>query len=240
MSTYHKRLRKILVSAHKAEQALWDSLSAEEKGQPSSRDPWAAKDLLGHIAGWRQRNTSFLETVTAGGIPTRFENTEEINQDIFARYEDKSFDEIQAEYRKATTALLKAFDQIDEDQLLDSELIEWMSGRKLWNYIAFSEYWHPMDHVLKWCVEHDQGGMANATQARILKEMTSLEDSEAWRGTNLYNDACYEALFGDRNKAVQLLEEALSLNPELTEWSRQDSDLDSLREMKSYKALYTD
>jgi hypothetical protein len=82
--------------------------------------------------------------------------------------------------------------------------------------------------------------MANETQARILEEMTSLEDSDSWQGTNLYNDACYQALFGDRERAVEILEKALSLNPELTEWSKQDSDLDSLRKMKAFKAIYSD
>jgi hypothetical protein len=240
MSSYHERLREILVSAHQAEYSLWEGLSPEKKAQPSDMESWTAKDLIGHITGWRQRYTLFLQTIAKGEVPSRFENGEEINIEIFKHYEPKPFQEIQAEYKSATQAFMQAYDSIQETQLLNSDLIEWMSGRKLWNYIAFSEYWHPMDHLLKWYVHQDQLQMANETQARILEEMTSLEDSDSWQGTNLYNDACYQALFGDRERAVEILEKALSLNPELTEWSKQDSDLDSLRKMKAFKAIYSD
>lgn len=240
MSTYHKRLRKILLSAHQAEQNLWAGFSPEQKAQPSDKDTWAPKDLIGHITGWRQRYCNFLEAITRGETPTRFENGEEINLAIFKDYHSKSFAEIQTEYQSVTQNFLEAFDNIEEAQLINADLIEWMSGRKLWNYIAFSEYWHPMDHLLKWYVGHEQSEMSEKMQALILEEMLSLEDSDSWRGTNLYNDACYEALFGDKDQAIELLESALSLNPELTEWSKQDSDLDSLRQMKAYKALYSD
>ena len=240
MSSYHKRLRKILISTHEAEQRLWQGFSAEEKAQSSDQETWAPKDLIGHISGWRQRYVSFLQTIAEGEEPSRFKNGEETNLDIFKAYETKSFDEILAEYKSATQTLMEAFDDIQEAQLLNSDLIEWMSGRKLWNYIAFSEYWHPMDHLLKWYVGREQTDMANKMQARILEEMSSLEDSQSWHGTNLYNDACYEALFGDKEQAVEILEKALSLNPELREWSKQDSDLDSLREMKAFKAIYSD
>lgn len=240
MSTFHKRLRKILLSAHEAEQSLWDGLSTEEKARPSNKESWSPKDLIGHIAGWRQRYADFLQTVAKGEAPARYENGEEINLEIFHHYETLSFQAIRAEYESATQAFLGAFDKINEAQLINADLIEWMSGRKLWNYIAFSEYWHPMDHLLKWYVQQDRSQIADETQARILKEMSSLEDSDSWRGTNLYNDACYEALFGDQEQAIEILEEALSLNPELTEWSKQDSDLDSLRQMKAFKAIYSD
>jgi tetratricopeptide (TPR) repeat protein len=240
MSSYHNRLRKILLSAHTCEQALWDRLSAEDKAQPSSLEPWAAKDLIGHLTGWRMRYAELLAALARGEIPARFENVEDINLDFFHHYQPQSFEEIQAEYLAANQSLLKAFDALDETLLNNPDLVEWMSGRTLWNYIAFTEYWHPMDHQLKWLVEQGQSDQANSLQARILEEMSSLDESEAWQGTNLYNDACYEALFGDRDLAVQILEKALSLNPELVEWSKQDSDLDSLREMKAFKSIYTD
>ena len=35
------------------------------------------------------------------------------------------------------------------------------------------------------------------------------------------------------------LAEALRLNPDLIEWSKQDSDLDSIRDDPAYQALYT-
>jgi tetratricopeptide (TPR) repeat protein len=215
-------------------------LSAEDKAQPSSLEPWAPKDLIGHLTGWRTRYAELLSTVGRGETPARFENYEETNLAIFHHYESQAFKEIQKEYQAANKTLLKSFDALDEAMLTNPDLVEWMSGRTLWNYIAFTEYWHPMDHQLKWLVERGQDEEADAVQARILEEMTSLDDSDSWKGTNLYNEACYEALFGDHDLAVEHLDKALNLNPELMEWSKQDSDLDSLREMKTFKAIYSD
>jgi hypothetical protein len=53
-----------------------------------------------------------------------------------------------------------------------------------------------------------------------------------------YNLACYLALAGEKNKAVELLGEALRLHPGLTEWSRQDTDLVSLHGLPGYERLY--
>jgi hypothetical protein len=45
-------------------------------------------------------------------------------------------------------------------------------------------------------------------------------------------------LTGRREIALTNLKTALSLYPELIEWSKKDSDLDSLREESEFKALY--
>ena len=53
-----------------------------------------------------------------------------------------------------------------------------------------------------------------------------------------YNLACCYALAGQAEKAMDALREALRLAPDLTEWSKQDTDLVSLRERPDYQSLY--
>jgi len=53
-----------------------------------------------------------------------------------------------------------------------------------------------------------------------------------------YNLACCYALAGQAEKAMDALREALRLAPDLTEWSKQDPDLVSLRERPDYQSLY--
>lgn len=50
--------------------------------------------------------------------------------------------------------------------------------------------------------------------------------------------ACIYALAGKSDRALSLLGESLKLEPSLTDWSKQDADLVSLRELPAYKALY--
>ena len=54
----------------------------------------------------------------------------------------------------------------------------------------------------------------------------------------LYNLACFYATTGQPDKALPLLPEALRLRPDLVEWSKEDSDLDTLRDMPAFQALY--
>ena len=54
----------------------------------------------------------------------------------------------------------------------------------------------------------------------------------------IYNTACQHALSGQKATAIAELRQALKLNPGLTEWSKEDSDLVSLHEEADYQALY--
>jgi hypothetical protein len=55
-----------------------------------------------------------------------------------------------------------------------------------------------------------------------------------------YNMACMYSLSGNLNAAVEELRHALQLRPDLTEWSKQDPDLNPLRDRDDFKALYSD
>ena len=76
-------------------------------------------------------------------------------------------------------------------------------------------------------------------QEKTAKLLSELDESQSWQGVVRYNLACHYALAEETATAIEQLREALRLNPELTEWSKEDSDLASLREEPGYKALYT-
>ncbi len=49
---------------------------------------------------------------------------------------------------------------------------------------------------------------------------------------------CFFSLNDKADRAIELLREAFALNAGLLEWSQQDSDLDALRELPEYQALF--
>ena len=55
-----------------------------------------------------------------------------------------------------------------------------------------------------------------------------------------YNLACVYALSGLKDQAIQAVKESFPLNPYLVEWSKKDSDLDSIRQEPAFLALYPD
>ncbi|MCJ7825220.1 MAG: hypothetical protein MUP44_09995, partial [Anaerolineales bacterium] len=58
-----------------------------------------------------------------------------------------------------------------------------------------------------------------------------------WQGSTWYNLACFYALHDKPQKALALLKTAMKRAPNLIEWSMQDVDLDSLRELPEFKAM---
>jgi tetratricopeptide (TPR) repeat protein len=80
---------------------------------------------------------------------------------------------------------------------------------------------------------------ATELQEKTAKLLSELDESQSWQGTVRYNLACHYALAGETETAIEKLREALELNPELTEWSKEDADLASIREEPGYIALYT-
>jgi tetratricopeptide (TPR) repeat protein len=88
-------------------------------------------------------------------------------------------------------------------------------------------------------IERGEKEYATELQEEAAKLLLELDESQSWQGVVGYNLACHYALAGETKIAIEKLREALELNPELTEWSKEDSDLASLREEPGYIALYT-
>ena len=101
-------------------------------------------------------------------------------------------------------------------------------------------YIHSMAmHLGPLLLEHGKKKYATELQEEAAKLLSELDESQSWQGVVRYNLACHYALAGETETAIEKLREALEMNPELTEWSKEDSDLASLREEPGYLAPYT-
>jgi len=58
---------------------------------------------------------------------------------------------------------------------------------------------------------------------------------DAWQG--LFNAACFEARFGDHERAFEYLGRALALEPSAREYAEKDSDFDSIRGDERFTSL---
>jgi len=102
-------------------------------------------------------------------------------------------------------------------------------------------YIHAMAmHLGPLLIERGEKEYATELQEKAAKLLSELDESQSWQGAVRYNLACHYALAGETETAIEELREALELNPELTEWSKEDSDLASIREEPDYEALYTE
>jgi quercetin dioxygenase-like cupin family protein len=75
-----------------------------------------------------------------------------------------------------------------------------------------------------------------AERGRAAMRAALERDPDAWRGA--YNAACFEALAGEREAALDYLRQAVERNPEeIKRYAPDDSDLDSIRSDPRYAEL---
>ena len=134
--------------------------------------------------------------------------------------------------------MAEALAGLHEDELQRSDFYPWEQGRPLWREIVGNLYTHPILHLSDWHLKKGDKTRAAEMYQEMTAELITLDEGPAWQGTIRYNNACSFSLLGDKEKAIRELREALKLNPDLTEWSKQDPDFEPIRGEAGYLTLY--
>jgi len=227
-------LLDLLKQEYEVEKDFIASLTDEDKARTGSVDYWSDKDVIAHIAVWKNRRVSDVQAVVKGGEPTNIQDFDHENELIFNEYRDQSWDEVIVYAEQAHQALYGQLQKLSEDELN----LPWSESRPVWRVIVGNGYIHPILHIVGHCQAKGDLQRAGEFTALLGEPMAELDDSAAWRGTNHYNLACSYSLLGKKEEAITELGEALALTPNLVEWSKQDPDLDSIRGEAAYQALY--
>ncbi len=203
---------------------------------------WSLKDTVAHMNAWEKNFTDWLAP-TLGGVVVqggpRFDSDEyeADNAAIFEENHDRTWDDILEESRRLPALMVRILRALPEEDLDDpARFARPVPLRKrLENHYV----WHVQAHVAQMFAARNasERGIKYAEEfAALVKDDAPSEE----RGTAIYNLACLYALAGHPDKAISAIAQAFELNPTLVEWSRQDTDLDSLRERDDFKALYKD
>lgn len=218
------------------------ALNEEQRAAAGAVDRWSAKDVIAHLTEWVARLVRDLELAAQPGmpheIPPNYDAIDETNAEIYAQHQGQSLDEILADMERSFAAVRAYVQAATEQELEDSHRIPWREGRPLWRMLAGTAMEHPILHL-----SYYQIGTGNILEAARLQEtsisyLMELDDSPGWRGAQIYNLACIQALSGQKEKALANLTEAFHLAPDLIEWSKQDTDLVGLRQDPAFQALH--
>ncbi len=239
-SSYKDKLRKLLADVRAEEQTLWDSLSDEERNTAGEIDRWAPKDHLAHVTFWTERLVTQLEVATGGEPPGSIEDYQKTNDEVFEANKNRNWEDVLAWAIEVNLQFREAFEAIPEDVLTDSERFEWMGGNPLWRNVYYSGVYHPIHHISDVYIGFGDFEVAQSLQERVAEGLAALDDSDSWQGTIQYNLACFYALHDKPQQALTLLKIALKRAPNLLELSKQDNDLDSLRELPEFQAMVAD
>ena len=233
-----KEITIMLNRAWEIEQNLITSFTEEERFVSSSFDDWSIKDLIAHCAAWKDRLARNVSAVLEGLTPTRSEDVDQDNEEFFYEFAGKPWEDILAYAEQSHLALLEAVQNVSKEDLYVMEFLPWQSGRELWKVFLGTGYTHPLVHISQTQMKRGNVQHAQDVQQEMSKSLMALDESPSWQSIAVYNLACFYALNGQEEQAIAALAEALRLRPDLVEWSKQDTDLVSLRDHAAYQALY--
>ncbi len=230
-------LLDLLHRAQRDEDEFAASLSQAERLTAGAENDWSPKDEIAHAAAWIERLVLRIKT-PPGEVPASpIDDVDWENAAIFNAHRQQSMEEILAYAIQSREGLLATVEALSEEDLNDPALLPWLMAGPLWRRVAGTGYTHPMIHYAAYLTRHGQAALATCMEEEGAARLGALDDSPTWRGEILYNLACQYALNGERGKALALLSESLSLQPDLREWSKQDADLVSLHEDPAFLAL---
>jgi hypothetical protein len=239
--TINTRLSELLDYMLEIQLAVDEQLPDAERDRTGTFDDWSIKDNLAHNAEWANRHRAELEAVERGQ-PWPAEDLDDDEEDqenllIFEMHRDKSWNEVRAMLRDAYAGTQTYLDRVSEDTLLMPIPVN--PDRPSWRFLAGNHVLHPMIHIWEYLKLNDHAELVPELFGESFAErLLAVSDDRHWHGTTLYNLACIYALAGKKAQAIEQLGRALAMEPSLTEWSQQDSDLESLRGEPAFQALY--
>jgi rhodanese-related sulfurtransferase len=242
--TYGKsNILALLHFAREQEQQMVERLSDDERTTSGTPENWSAKDYLANILVWKGLQTEKLAAVQRGETPPVWRDPQivhQINSDGFLRFRDRSFQEVRDEGSRVFQAFIMQVERLSEEELNDPNHFAWLEGEPLRGETMGNGVWRPCNQVAAFDLQSGRRPAALQLQEDLLAAVRRANMPPENLGVVIYNQACFHAINGWQDKALQLLPEALRLRPTLVEWSRHDSDLDGLRADPAFQAIFDD
>jgi len=209
----------------------------EKLEQKGTLMKWALRDDVIHCAYYIQQ---FADRLAWPRDHAKVDSNDylKVNDDVWTGHQSENWAQSIKMLEDACRAVITGLKLIDEDDLNDGAAFTWMGEQSLAQYIPGLVFTHGLMHIQYAFMREGMADAAIRNSDKAYQMINPLDSSERGRGRNLYNKACSYALAGHKTEAIQMLKDALKLAPDLLEWSKQDSDLDNLREDPQFMAIY--
>lgn len=232
-----KQLQSIITDSIQEFQNLSGELTPQILHQKGTLKNWAVRDDVIHCAVYTQRFADHLAWPRDHAHEDLADYLK-FNDEIWEKHQSETWEEALGMWEKACRDVIRGLEPFSDEELGSNRTFTWLGEQAPAEYIPGLIYVHAMFHKQ---YIYTRNGMIDATLAcadKVYQTLESLDSTPAGQGKNLYNKACAYALAGRKSEAIRMVKEALKLAPNLMEWSRQDTDLDCLRETPDFKAIY--
>jgi hypothetical protein len=234
-----EQLFDLIERAYQEKLAFVESLTLEQRAMVGTSEQWSPKDFLAHTLVWEERFVDNHQAALQGVPLPLYGDTDPANDEIFQAHRDMPWEEVRRKVDDVHQKVTAWLQVQTEDDLTDPARFPWANNRALWGRLMGNSVIHPLLHLAELYATYGHVDQATEMQESFVPPLLALSDAPAWRSTTLYNLACYYALAGMKQKAIAQLGEAFQIDSSLVEWSKEDADLNSLRDDPAYQALYS-
>jgi tetratricopeptide (TPR) repeat protein len=208
------------------------SFVANERAVAREPQGWPASLIFFHLAQWRERLRGALSDFHAGReYKPPPQNIDEFNDRELAMGHRVPLSQAVTRADAALAAL------IDLSETVGDQPFTWNLTRTTGDALVRNSYMHPRVHLSAYLREN--GEIAGAQQ---LVEETAHDLRELWPrplilGAALFNLAAARVAQGRKDEALELLEEAAPMRPDLAEAAAGDPDLAPLKDDERFEKM---
>ncbi|MGB3716649.1 MAG: ClbS/DfsB family four-helix bundle protein [Candidatus Promineifilaceae bacterium] len=230
-------LVELVTDSFSEQKRYFASMNDDARSAVSKVDDWSPKDTMAHVAHWDSMMAADLADPENRAPAQNEADFNQTNAKIWEQYKESTWDEIEALVDRTQEEMVNSLRRLSEDDLNDPERFEWLNGRPLWRAVAFSNYYHALQHVAVLYAQQGDMAYANQIQEQAAKHQTRLSVSDELRGTVLYNLGCHYAVTGQRDKALINIGQGLKFYPVLSKWATDDPDLATLHDDPEFLSM---
>jgi len=228
------RLIQLLDLSRSLQQQLIADLDPVERDATGTWEQWSIKDELAHVIAWQLNALARMAALLHDEPVPDFNDYHTINRSIYDTNRDRTLADIAAEGDRAYTDFVALIQTSAEDDLTRPLRFSDKEASTLVAQIMGNGLEHPVVHYADYYRRRGDWDKA----LHVYEAGTAaVADWPEQYGAARYNLACFYALNGQTDQAINELREALRLRPDLLDWSKQDTDLVSLRDSAAYQAL---
>jgi tetratricopeptide (TPR) repeat protein len=204
----------------------------EMTGKPEPTSGWTPRMTMFHIANWRERLWNGLSGA-AEGRPVNAPpgDIDELNDAEMVGAAGVSLADAAARSDAALTSIIAMWETMGDQPF------KWYVSETTGEAILRNSYLHPRIHLADQFLERGEASRSNVLTEETASELRAAEAPERVLGAALYNLAAVYARQDRGDEALALLEEGLSMRPDLKAAAAKNHDLASLRVTARFRAI---
>lgn len=223
-----------MIRALEAERKVEQDFVERARQTETAPKGWPAALLMFHLGMYRERLRNALTALTEGREhtpPPPIETIDEFNDRELANGIGTPLADAAARSDHLLAEIIGLYEKLGERPFT------WYRWSTTTDAVLGNSYTHPRTHIFEYLRENGDDDRANQLFEDAVAEMREASSTPAVHAIAVYNLACARVNQKRPDEALDLLEHAFSMRPEMKQEAPKDSDLAPLREDPRFQAM---